>query len=173
LANRTRLRILRELARAANRSVSSIGLELGLAPAVASVHLRTLAARGLLRAHRSGPWVHYSLEPDPSIPEAGALVRALRRALKTDARAVEHVYRLSTAFTHPRRQAVYEELRKGECTPAELGRRTGMSRFALRRHLAKLTERGFALCAAGVCRASVPPGRVAELLAELAPRTAR
>jgi DNA-binding transcriptional ArsR family regulator len=165
--------MLRELLRKPDQSVSAIASKMRLSRPSATNHLRILAARGLLRARRSGSWVRYRVEPDRTIPEAGRLIRALEEALRTRGQAIEHIYRLATAFTHPRRQAIYEALLAGDCAAAVLEQRTGVQVRALHRHLAKLTARGFVVAAAGVFRATAPPGSVAAVLADLAPRAAR
>jgi len=173
LANETRLKAFRWLLRNPDQTVSRVASKLGLSRSMATRHLRILAARGLLRASRIGPWVCYRVEPDPTIPEARRLVAALRDAFSEDPHAVEGIYRLATAFTNARRQAVYEELRKGDRTFADLVRGTRMSPRALGRHLAKLQSRGFVVAGEGLYRAAAPPGRVARILAELAPGSAR
>jgi DNA-binding transcriptional ArsR family regulator len=164
--------MLRELLRTSGRTVSELALIMRISMPTATVYLRALAARGLLRAERDGPRVRYRVMADPTIPEAGALVSALTEDLRTQ-RDVVHVYRLATAFTHPRRQTVYETLRQADCTLSELGRRTRIPARSLARHLAKLSDRGFVVEASGTYRAVVPPGRLAAVLADAAPRAAR
>ena len=44
------------------RCVCDLGAALGLSPALASHHLRTLHASGLIRERRAGRWVYYSLD---------------------------------------------------------------------------------------------------------------
>lgn len=173
LANTTRLEIIRELIRQPRQPVSQIALKLKLSCPVTSRHLRLLAARGLLRVQRQGAWVHYSLEPDATISEAKFIVRALRNIFQTQKNATRSVFQLATAFTHPRRQAIYETLRKTDGTFTALQQHTAMSARALRRHLNKLARRGFVVATANTYRAVTPPGPLAQLLANLAPEAAR
>ena len=140
---------------------------------LATQSLRSLAARGLLAAKREGAWVYYRPRADPTIAEAGALLTSLRHALRNDEDAVKNIYRLATAFTHPRRQTIYETLRRGDKGLADLRKETGISMRALRRHLDKLRDRGFVIWGEGRYRATVPPGSFAKALARLAPRTPR
>ena len=173
MANTTRLRILRQLMRGPEQSVSELAAALGISDVVATRHLRRLGARGLLRVRRQGSWVFYRVEADPTIREAGPLVGALRETLQGERDVFDEVSRLATAFTHPRRQAIYEALRVGDRSFLELQEETGISERALARHLDKLVDRGFVVAGMDLYRATRPPGRLAQVLAELAPESAR
>jgi DNA-binding transcriptional ArsR family regulator len=164
--------MIRELLRKPGQTVSEMALRMRISTPTATVYLRALAARGLLRAQRDGPRVHYRVSADPTIPEAEALVRALTEELRTS-RDVDRVFRLATAFTHPRRQDIYGTLRAGGCAVSELARHTRIPARSLGRHLAKLADRGFVVEASGVYRAAVPRGRLAAVLADTAPHAAR
>ncbi|MBN1670623.1 MAG: ArsR family transcriptional regulator [Kiritimatiellae bacterium] len=169
-----RLEILRELFRGPGQSVSAIAEKFDVARPTATRHLRRLAARGLLQARRDGAWVYYRVAPDRTIPAAARFVNTLRDVFAADSGyAAQEIFRLVTAFTHPRRQILYATLSTGDWRFAELRRKTRMSTPALQRHLRKLRSRGFVVSAAGRYRAVTPPGRLARLLADLAPREAR
>lgn len=173
LANTTRLEIIQELIRQPNQPVSTIARKLKLSRSVASRHLRILSARGLLHCQRRGAWVYYTLEPDATIPEAKLIIQALKEVFQTEQNATKIIFQLVTAFTHPQRQAVYEALRKTDSTFTALRQQTAISVWALRRHLNKLARRGFVVSIANTYRAVAPPGRLARLLANLAPEAAR
>jgi DNA-binding transcriptional ArsR family regulator len=127
----------------AGLSVSSIAATTGVSPSRTSVHLRQLNSRGVLSAVRSGRWVRYRLEPDASIPEAQDLVNGLKNAFKNSPEPVEQIFRATTAFTHPRRIAIVRALNAhGPMTFDEFAALTRFSSYALRRHLAKLEDRG-------------------------------
>jgi DNA-binding transcriptional ArsR family regulator len=144
LANRERIRMLQIVAGTpSGLSVSSIAATAEVLPSRASVHLRLLNSRGLLSAKRSGRWVLYRLEPDSSIPESKDLINGLKQAFQNNPEPVEQIYRMTTAFTHPRRIAMVKLLdAKGPLLLDRLAVVTGYSSDALRRHLAKLEDRG-------------------------------
>ncbi|MBI2440823.1 MAG: helix-turn-helix domain-containing protein [Lentisphaerae bacterium] len=165
--------MLRELIHKPGQTVSEIARTMKLRRPIVSIHLRLLAARGLLCARRRGARVHYTTEPDSTIPEAKLIVGALREIFQTEKHSAQYVFRLATAFTHPRRQAIYEALHKTDCSFTALRRQTAMSSRALRRHLHKLAKRGFVAATSDTYWAITPPGRLAKLLADLAPEAAR
>ena len=149
--------------------VSNVAARMGIAVATASVYLRALNARGLLRADRSGPWVRYSVEPDPTIPESAGLVSALRAELRSGDRTVDPVFHILTAFTHPRRLLVLRVLAEtGGLTRPAMRRQTGMPEDALARHLDKLVRRGFATVDNGTVFPATPPGPLARTLLYIA-----
>jgi DNA-binding transcriptional ArsR family regulator len=168
LANLRRLRILALLAQDPGQTVSSVALRLGLPVAVASQYLRALEARSLLSVRRIGRQVQYRLRTIPE--ERHPLVQPLQSALRRDEKAVERIFQLCTAFTHPRRIEIFAALKK---EPHRLGRLqvvTHISVRALERHLEKLSARGFVRLEQGWYFAAVPAGAVARTLAVLAER---
>jgi len=168
LANRTKLRILAHLVHHPGQCVSQVATDLGLSVSIASQYLRSLNARGFLAVRRVGRWVYYSPSADPTVPEAGELLRALGRTFKARGRAVDTIFRLATAFTHPRRQEIYSTLHERPLPLHELACQTGISRQALWRHLTKLRDRGFVVFEEGRCRAVAPNGVLGRTLARLA-----
>jgi len=173
LANTTRLRILRALIEEPGQSVSAIARTMRLDLPLATHHLRSLGARGLLEAERKGAWVYYRPSPDPMIPEARSLLDSLSETFENDKGASRSIYRLATAFTHPRRQSIYGALQEGDQSFTELRTQTGIPVRALCRHLRKLRERGFVVLGEGQYRATIPPGSFARVLASLAPTARR
>lgn len=143
LANSTRLRLFAQLMRQQPQTVLQLGESLALTPPVASQSLRALEARGLLKVRRVQRRVEYRI---PGGNEAGVsveLVSALRGTLLHDTRSVEQVIRIATAFTHPTRIEIYQQLHSGPLTQVELKTKLGVSWPALSRHLAKLLRRGY------------------------------
>ncbi len=122
-------------------TVSGVAADLGLALSPASQSLRALNARGLLQATRHGRWVTYEADPDPAVPHADSLLRALRSTLLADEDGTARAYRVATAFTHPRRCAILDVLQQGRMTPGQLQHRLKISTPAMQRHLRKLRRR--------------------------------
>ena len=173
LANRLRLRMFRHLIEQPDQPVSEVAKHMGVSRPVASQYLRALNARGLLAARREGRWVLYRPHPDSSIREARPLLAALQRTFPAQGDPVDTIFRLVTAFTHPRRQDIYRSLHDRELTFGELRTQTGISVDALRRHLAKLQDRGFVRSRADVYEAIVPEGELARTLSRLAVSASR
>jgi DNA-binding transcriptional ArsR family regulator len=141
LANRTRLRIFRLLVHRSNQTVSAIAQGLDRPLPVISQYLRALEARSLLTVCRMGRQVYY--RTDPTIGNARELVSALRSIFKKDTETIEEIYKLATAFTHPRRVEIYRVLKMGPRSMEQIQIATGISSRALTRHLQKLEARGF------------------------------
>jgi DNA-binding transcriptional ArsR family regulator len=167
LANRKRLQILALLARESRQRVSSVALRLELPLAVASQYLRALEARGLLIVQRVGRRVEYRMAPAKT-DARHELVVPLRAALRHDTPAVERLFALATAFTHPRRIEIFRAL---TTTPQSLGQMQAATRISVRalvRHLAKLQARGFVECRGELYWATIPQDAVGSTLARLA-----
>jgi DNA-binding transcriptional ArsR family regulator len=168
LANRDRLRIFVHLISANESSVTEVAEIFRLDLPIASIYLRALNARGLVAARRSGRFVLYRVAPNREVEGAEALVRALRRAF-SDGQSVEQVFRALTAFTHPRRVALVHALEsRGTMPPVQLRRVCRMSVRALRRHLAKLEDRGIITRDKNGVKLRRPDGLVARELVDLA-----
>ena len=150
------------------KPVCEIARELRLPRPVASQHLRALNARGLLRARRTGRWVHYWAKPDENVPDAKLLLAAIRHTFQNDNTPLETIYRLATAFTHPRRQQIFEALRARSLALQDLRDLTAISFPALSRHMTKLANRGFVAVDAGRYKHSVPQSKLAKVLSQLA-----
>lgn len=144
LANERRLMCLRVVIDCPGTAVAEIAKAVGVAAPTASVELRALQARGLIAAHRVSRWVRYYPEPDPSVPSAGPVLRALARAFKTG-EPLETVMKQVTAFTHPRRLLVVQRLQcKSPLDILCLAAQCKMSVPAAFRHVRKLVTRGIA-----------------------------
>jgi predicted ArsR family transcriptional regulator len=154
------------LARESPQTVSAVASRLRLRLSLASQYLRTLEARGLLKVRRVARQAEYRAKA-ASDGERG-LAQALQSAFRTDPAAVQPIFGLCTAFTHPRRIAIFRALRRRVLTWDELRRATRIPDLALWRHLKKLKARGFVTHRFGRYAATCPKGTVSRALAELA-----
>jgi DNA-binding transcriptional ArsR family regulator len=143
LANRKRLQILALLIRQPNQTVSTVAAHMRLSMPAASQYLRALEARGLLTCRRVGLRVEYRPPPTTTEGAAGPILTALRVAFRRRAQPVEALFKLATAFTHPRRIKVFRAVKDGADSIGKLQTATHISGRALSRHLAKLEARGF------------------------------
>jgi len=143
LANRTRLDMLRLLFRKPGLTVSGVAQLLELSMPLTSLYLRALEARGLLSAHRKGRWVHYRLPSVETHGPAAALVAALRQEFQHGRCSTEAIFKLGTAFTHPRRIEIFRALQPQPLSFIQLQAATRLGGRALQRHLRKLHQRGF------------------------------
>lgn len=142
LANKNRLRVLRELCARPDQQVSDVARRLGISMSLASQSLRALNARGLLSARRSGPLVYYTPSANRSIPNSSHLLQAIQKAFTSDKNPCENMFRSFTAFTHPRRISIVNLLWKNPMRLGDLSAKAKISRRALGRHLRKLISRG-------------------------------
>jgi len=143
IANRTRLQMFHLLLQQPGQTVSAVAKHLHQPLSLTSEYLRALEARGLLTAHRTGRWVEYRPNPATSPNVTAGLAAALRTAFQRHPRPVETIFRLATAFTHPRRVEICRVLQTGPHDLGQLRAATGISSWALLRHLKKLEARGF------------------------------
>lgn len=167
LANRPRLRILELLLAESPQTVSALALRGPLPLSVASQYLRALEARGLLTSRRTGRRVDYRLSATLSEP-AHTLRLALRSAFRRDPPPMDLIFKLATAFTHPRRIEIFRTLKSGARTLEQIQAATRISLPALIRHLRKLKARGFVAGEWGARTASEPPDGFGRALARLA-----
>jgi len=167
LANRTRLRVFGLLVRESAQTVSAVAWRLQLPLPMASQSLRALEARGLLTVRRVGRRVQYGLNTTTG-GAAPELVPPLRAAFRRGPSAMNSIFRLATAFTHPRRIEIYRVL---ETQPGNLGQvraATRISAPALLRHLEKLKARGFVARRRGIYSTTTPRAGFGRALARLA-----
>jgi DNA-binding transcriptional ArsR family regulator len=93
---------------------------------------------------------------------------AVRWTFQCEAAPVETIFRLATAFTHPRRIELFRAVKEQARTPEELRVATGMSARALERHRHKLEARGFLTARHGRSVAVDRDDRLGRELARLA-----
>lgn len=164
IANRARLQIFSFLLRHPGQNVSAIAERLRKPLPLASQYLRVLEARGLLQARRAGRKVEYRLR-SANGDIGSRMAEALRSTFQGKSEPVETVFRLATAFTHPRRIEIFRAIHVQPRTLAQLQTTTHISSWALRRHLRKLQARRFVACSEGFYFAV---GRTDDLGRELA-----
>lgn len=167
LANRDRLRIFRLLAVQPSLTVSLVAERTQLSVPVGSLYLRALEARSLLAVRRRGLRVSYRINNDPAGHLSG-LAAVLRSVLLRVSEAIETIFKLATAFTHPRRLEIFRAVSAGPKHLTELLAATGISHRATIRHLEKLEARGFVACVNETYTASRPSNPVGRELAKLA-----
>lgn len=134
----------------------------------ASQYLRALEARGLLTCRRVELRVEYRLSAATIENAAGEILIALRSVLRRRVQPIEALFKLATAFTHPRRIEVFRAVKNGADSFSKLQAATHISARALSRHLAKLEARGFVKSEMEVYAATNPAHPVGRVLARLA-----
>ena len=136
LAGRTRIQLLREVLREPGQTVSGLANEMRISRSRASQELRRLQSRGLLKATRRGPFVTYRPIPDPQVPSAAPLLKALKKALRpTSELACNEVRRIAIGFSHPRRIAIARILATGPHHAEALHSKLKFPMAALYEHL--------------------------------------
>lgn len=170
VANRKRLQTLALLIRKPNQTVSAVAERMRLSVPAASQYLRALEARGLLTCRRVGRRVEYRLSAGTNESAAEEIVTALRLVFRRRAPPIEAIFKLTTAFTHPRRIAVFRALTSGRDSFAKLLVATNTPARALSRHLAKLEARGFVREERALYATTIHRHPFARVLARLACR---
>ena len=168
LANRQRLQILTLLIRQPGQTVSSVARHMRLSLPAASQYLGALEARELLSCRRVGLYVEYRPAAMTSEGGGGAIATALRMVLGRRRQSPDALFKLATAFTHPRRIEVYRAIKNGADSFVRLQAETHISARALARHLAKLEARNFIKNERDVYAVRDHPHPVGRVLARLA-----
>jgi DNA-binding transcriptional ArsR family regulator len=166
IACMARLRILSALAGAEQVAPTDLARQLGMGLDMVCVHLRHLAAAGLIQRRRSGVWCYgVATSPYGDTAFSGKVARWLFQVLRDPAKALEDcgvgqlcnppdadpqtalhtlVFESATAFTNLRRLQILRRLGNGEVLAvAALSAELHMSESALSRHVAKLVRRGY------------------------------
>ena len=143
LAGETRLGLLRRVVEEPGQSVSDLAEAMGLSRSRASQELRRLQSRGIVQASRDGAWLRYRPVPDPLVSSAKPILAAMEETfLRFPEEEEERTVRVARAFSHARRLAIVQELRRGARSAAELQQAPGMSEMAVYRHLGLLQDGG-------------------------------
>lgn len=168
LANYKRLEILALLARRRCLTVSDAARQVKVSLPTASQYLRALEAHGLLACRRLGRQVEYRLVAGRSDAPADRIVTALRPLLVRSGSRLERVFKLATAFTHPRRVEIFRAVAKGADSAAKIQAATRISIPALQRQMEKLEARGLVTRVNGAYLAQTHADPFARALARLA-----
>ena len=142
LSNEQRLKLLYALFDKNNQCVFELANEIRISEAHASIHLRALNSRGLIKQTRRKMRLICSTEANTEVDVAPVLLTALRKCHqeKTPIRTLQ---KKATAFTHPRRIEIIQTIPLTGATKDHLHDQTQISLSALSRHLNKLILRGF------------------------------
>jgi len=143
LANETRLNILRNLMHGTERCVLDIARSENLTEVVASQHLRRLHEHGFLQLKRKSKWAFYQAESPLKGSYAEYIFTPLKKKLIHGNNRTEDIFRVFTAFTHPRRIEITKALLIRDHKFEELVFACDISAQALYRHLNKLISRNF------------------------------
>jgi DNA-binding transcriptional ArsR family regulator len=168
IANRIRLKMFALLLQRPGQTVSAVAEHLSQRLSLSSEYLRALEARGLLKSRRVGRWVEYRPSPATGDGPASGLVSGLRWAFQNEPQPVETIFRLATAFSHPRRIEIFRALQTEPRNLGQIQAATRISGWALHRHLRKLEARAFVTCHLGLYAAAKRPDGLGRELARLA-----
>ena len=141
LANARRLTVFAHVVQTQRTSVTQTATACNLPISQACLNLRALQSRGLLAVERTGRWVYYSPQAEPSVQDAAALLRVMTAALRRHDDTQAMLAAL-TACTHPRRLLILQALRTQPLTAEQLAGRCHISLPAVFRHVTKLLRRG-------------------------------
>lgn len=144
LSGHTRIRLLRHLLEQPGQTVTQLASASGIGVSDSSQELRRIQSRGLLQVERKGSCAIYHPVPDPQVPSAAPLLKALKTTLaKTDAGEDDLLLRIATALAYPRRVAIAKALLSGPRVPADLAQDMQTSPQILNRHVRILAQGGF------------------------------
>ena len=144
LAGTVRIRLLRELLARPGAGVSTLADVAKIGQSDASQELRRLQSRGLLRRIRQGRHVSYRPRPDPQVPTAAPLLKALKATLTNSPREQDvTICRLATGLAHETRIKIVRELRNGPRRNASLAQTLRLAPNTAHRHVRRLIDAGW------------------------------
>ena len=144
LSGEVRIRLLRALLAEPGLGVTGLAAAAGIGQSDASQELRRLQSRGLLRRIRQGRRVFYRPRPDPQVPSAAPLLKALRSALAGRPPAADGtIRRLAAGLAHETRIKLARELRNGPRRNATLAQALHLAPNVVHRHLQRLVAAGW------------------------------
>lgn len=143
LTGRTRLGLLRHVLAQPGLNVSQLAERLGIGISAASQELRRLQSRGFFQRSCPGTSVVYLPIPDPQVPSAAPLLKALQAAWNGIPNGIEGVARLAKGLACERRVALVRALSQHPGNAVQLSAliRTGPDN--LKKHLRILRESGW------------------------------
>ena len=143
LTGRTRLGLLRQITDHPGLNVSQLAERLETGISDASQELRRLQSRGLLKRSCQGASVVYLPLPDPQVPSAGPLLKALQVAWNGNRDENEEIALLAKGLACERRVSVIRALSQRPRTAAELSDLVQTGPDNLKKHLRILRETGW------------------------------
>jgi DNA-binding transcriptional ArsR family regulator len=169
IASETRLRLLWHLFEKKGLCISDLAAKVGISDQNASIQLRAINARGLIRPRRIKLKVFYHPEANPDVEHAEALLSALRLAHESQM-SFKVIIRQATAFTHDRRILILRSLTEKRGSVADLEARLKIPAPSLNHHLLKLEDRSFVKNINGVYRTNRPGNPLGRALMKIAIR---
>lgn len=143
LSGRIRLRLLRQVLESPGANVSQLAERSEIGVSDASQELRRLQSRGLLKRSCQGPSVIYLPTPDPQVPSAAPLLKALRGVWTAHQLTEDEVARISIGLGNERRIAIVRALFRQSLSPAQLAGAVRADPGSLNKHLKILKESGW------------------------------
>ena len=143
LSGRTRLGLLRNVLEKPGGNVSQLAELLAIGISDASQELRRLQSRGLLKRSCQGAAVVYLPIPDPQVPSAAPLLKALQAAWNATAGDIEEVARRAMGLACERRVSIVRALAQQPRSAVELANLVRTSPDNLKKHLRVLRESGW------------------------------
>lgn len=143
LSGRTRLGLLRNALEQPGGNVSRHAEQLAIGISDASQELRRLQSRGLLKRSCQGTSVVYLPIPDPQVPSAAPLLKALQNAWNGTPGEVEEVARRAKGLACERRVSLVRALSQQPRSAVELAELVRTSPDNLKKHLRVLRESGW------------------------------
>ena len=166
LANESRLRLLYLLFEHKELCSRDLAFMTGLSEPQASIHLRLLNSRGLIRQHRTRMRLLSSPQANPEIRSASLLMQALHQCHDRDI-PTEQLFRQVTAFTHARRIEIIQKIPPEGISNLALSEKSGIAISAINRHLRKLKARNLIKEDKGRFTVSVPQDPLSKTLLRL------
>ncbi len=163
LANIKRIELLYALFEHPNLCVFELAQATDIRPEHASLHLRTLSSRGLIRQTRQKMRLICCADANRELEAPSLLLEALRACHKNNMPA-ELILKQATAFTHRRRIEIIQAVSETGSSRDALHNRTNISYSALTRNLNKLEARGFVNIGRNFVKRSVPPDPLSKAL---------
>lgn len=144
LAGANRIKLLRQLHVQPGQSVAALAKTVGVGRPYASQEMRRIQSRGLIRPAKCGGAVVYSPIPDPQVPTAAPLLKAIRTALDSlPAERDADLARIAAGLAHERRIALARSLMELPKTKTQLLAECPMAPCCLQLHLRTLAAAGF------------------------------
>ena len=143
LTGRTRLGLLRQVLEQPGLNVSQLAERLGTGISDASQELRRLQSRGLFMRSCQGASVVYLPIPDPQVPSAAPLLKALQAAWNGNRSGIEEVARLAKGLACERRLSLVRALSQQPRSAGHLADLVRTGPDNLKKHLRILRESGW------------------------------